>query len=71
MYAASSSTHGTPAGRLGDYQKSTFVIPTATQMYGGQPVTGGLGLDLSSLKSSPIFWLAAAGAAYYFFFRKR
>lgn len=57
--------------RLSGYEKSGFVVPTATTAYAGAPVTGGLGLDLSSLTSSPVFWIAAAGAAYYFFFRKR
>jgi hypothetical protein len=34
--------------------------------------SSGLGLDLSSLTSSPIFWLAAAAGAYYFLvMRKR
>jgi len=34
--------------------------------------SSGLGLDLSQLTSSPLFWLAAAGAGYYFFvMRKR
>lgn len=31
----------------------------------------GLGLDLSSLTSSPVFWLALAAGGYYFFLRKR
>ena len=33
--------------------------------------SSGLGLDLSQLTSSPVFWLAAAAAGYYFFLRKR
>lgn len=57
--------------RLGDYKKATFYTPTPTIAYAGQRVTGGLGLDLSSLKSSPLVWLGAAAAAYYFFFRRR
>lgn len=52
--------------RLGDYKKATFYVPTPTVAYANQPVTGGLGLDLSSLTSSPVFWLGAAAAAYYF-----
>lgn len=75
MYKANIA--GGPSGfrpwnqRLGNYNKATFYVPTPTTAYAGQPVSGGLGLDLSSLTSSPVFWLAAAGAAYYFFFRKR
>lgn len=52
---------------VGDYQRAMITIPT--QSYSNLPspgsVTGGLGLDLSSLTSSPIFWLAAAGGAYW------
>ncbi len=57
--------------RLGDYRAATFYTPTPTVAYSGQKVTGGLGLDLSSLSSSPVVWLGAAAAAWYFFFRKR
>lgn len=57
--------------RLGDYRRATFYTPTPTVDYAGQPVSGGLGLDLSSLTSSPLVWIAAAGAAWFFFFRKR
>lgn len=58
--------------RLGNYGKATFYVPTPTTAYAGQAVTGGLGLDLSSLTTSPVFWIAAAGAAYYWFvYRKR
>lgn len=51
--------------RLGDYRRATFYTPTPTTAYAGQPVTGGLGLDLSSLTSSPLFWLAAAVGGYF------
>jgi len=55
------------ADRLGEYQRSAFTIPT--QSYASQPapghVSGGLGLDLSSLTASPLFWLAAAAGAYW------
>lgn len=51
--------------RLGDYRRATFYSPTPTVAYAGQPVTGGLGLDLSSLTSSPVFWIGAAAAAYF------
>jgi hypothetical protein len=65
--------------RLGSYERSTFTLPTVTGTprqpfsvaYGNQPVSGGLGLDLSGLTSSPLFWLAAAAAGYYFYFRPR
>ncbi len=57
--------------RLGDYKKATFYTPTSTVAYAGERVTGGMGLDLSSLTSSPLVWLGAAAAAWYFFFRKR
>jgi len=57
--------------RLGDYRRATFYTPTPTVPYADQRVTGGLGLDLSSLTSSPVAWIVAAGAAWYFFFRKR
>lgn len=67
------------AQRLGSYQRATITIPTTTTqpspfsaVYGNQPVSGGLGqMDLSTLTSSPLFWIAALGAGYFFFFRKR
>jgi hypothetical protein len=59
------------ADRLGNYQRAAIVIPT--QSYANLPtpgpVSGGLGLDLSSLTSNPLFWLAAAGAAFFFWKR--
>jgi hypothetical protein len=51
--------------RLGDYRRQTFYTPTPTVEYAGQPVTGGLGLDLSSLTKSPVFLIAAAAAAWW------
>lgn len=72
--------------RLGSYERSDFTIPTMTRTarnavsiaYANQPVSGGLvpgglgqGLDLSTLTSSPLFWIAAAAAGYFFFMRKR
>jgi len=51
--------------RLGEYKKATFYVPTPTQAYAGQPVSGGLGLDLSTLTSSPIFWIAALAGGYW------
>jgi hypothetical protein len=58
--------------RLGDYRRATFYTPTPTTAYANQPVSGGLGLDLSSLKSNPIVLAGAAAAAVWFlFFRKR
>lgn len=66
------------AQRLGDYRRATVTIPTTTNqplaystVYGNQPVSGGLGLDLSRLTSNPLFWLTALGAGYFFFLRKR
>lgn len=54
--------------RLGDYQRATFTIPT--QSYPNLPTpgrpSGGLG-DLSSLTSSPLFWLAAAAGGYWLY----
>jgi len=60
--------------RLGAYERSTFTLPTVTGTarrpysvaYGNQPVSGGLGLDLSGLTSSPLFWIAAAVAGYFY-----
>ena len=58
--------------RLGGYQRATFFTPTPTVPYKDEPVTGGLGLDLSSLTSNPLVMLGlAAGAAWFFFFRKK
>jgi hypothetical protein len=51
--------------RLGDYNRATFYVPTPTVAYGNQPVTGGLGLDLSTLTTSPLFWLGAAAAGWW------
>jgi hypothetical protein len=59
--------------RLGEYRRANLVIPT--QSYENQPlpgpVSGGLGLDLSSLTASPLFWLAVLGGGLLFFMRKR
>ena len=57
--------------RLGDYQRASFAVPT--DKYTGNdnpgPVTGGLGLDLSSIPSWA--WLLGAGAAAWFLFGKK
>lgn len=57
--------------RLGDYKKATFYVPTPTVAYGGEKVTGGLGLDLSSLTSNPLALAVGGFAVWYLFFRKR
>lgn len=57
--------------RLGDYKKATFYTPTPTVAYAGEKVTGGMGLDLSSLTSSPLLLVGVGAAVWYFFFRKR
>lgn len=57
---------------LGDYQRAGIVIPTQSQkdLPSAGAVTGGLGLDLSTVP--PWAWLAAAaGAAWWFFGRRR
>lgn len=58
-------------GRMGDYRRATFYTPTPTRAYNGEPVTGGLGLDLSSLTSNPMLLIGLGAAAWYFFFRKK
>jgi hypothetical protein len=73
------STSG-PSGRrpwgsrlqgVGDYQRAQITIPT--QSYANMPnageVTGGLGLDLSTIP--PWAYLAAAAAAYFLFFKPK
>jgi hypothetical protein len=59
--------------RLGEYRRSTIVIPTQSQRNEPLPgpVSGGLGLDLSSLTTSPLFWLALLGGGLLLFARKR
>lgn len=51
---------------LGEYRRAVITIPT--QSYANEPspgpVSGGLG-DLSSLTSSPLFWLAAAAGGFW------
>jgi hypothetical protein len=61
-----------PSSGLGDYERAVFSVPTPTIPYAGQPVTGTLGqTGLSSLTSSPLFWLAAAGGAWWLWKRSK
>jgi hypothetical protein len=73
------STSG-PSGRrpwpsrlqgVGDYQKAVFAVPTDSSSGNDNPgaVTGGLGLDLSSIPAWA--YLAAAAAAYFLFFKPK
>jgi hypothetical protein len=56
---------------LGDYQRASFAVPTDSYHGNDSPgaVTGGLGLDLSSVPSWA--WLVGLGAAAFFFFKRR
>ncbi len=45
--------------------------PAGVTGFGRMYRADGLGIDLSSLTSSPMFWLAAAAAGYFFFLRRR
>jgi hypothetical protein len=56
---------------LGDYQRAVFSVPTPTIAYGGQPLTGGLGLDLSSLTKSPLMLLALAAGGWWLWKRSK
>lgn len=78
-YIIASTTSG-PTGRrpwgsrlrgVGDYQHANLVIPTQSQANLPAPgqVTGGLGLDLSTVPTWA--WIAAGVGAYFFFFKKR
>lgn len=55
--------------RLTGYERANIVIPTQSypNLPSPGPVSGGLGLDLSSLTSSPLFLLALAAGGYWLY----